>query len=156
MEPVSFTMGWLLISQGRGRHLLQWGIIDGLLSIISIVAGLPWGAVGVAASFAIMGLCVRKQLQILFTGRSGPVRTSDIYRTIAPSACACAGVLGALYAFRRWVEFPRPLAGLVVSFALAVVVALLVFAILPKGRRALQDIKQLLPSLGRTRKASIE
>ncbi|HYG79462.1 MAG TPA: lipopolysaccharide biosynthesis protein, partial [Pyrinomonadaceae bacterium] len=156
VEPVSFTMGWLLISQGRARHLLQWGMIDGALSIVSIVAGLPWGAVGVAASFSVVGLCVRKQLQVLFTGRSGPVRAADIYRAVAPSACASAGVLAALYAFRKWVEVPGPLVGLVLSFALAVCVALLVFFIIPKGRRALHDIKGLLPALVRTRKAASE
>jgi PST family polysaccharide transporter len=156
VEPVSFTMGWLLISQGRARHLLQWGMIDGALSVASIAAGLPWGPVGVAASFSIVGLCVRKQLLFLFTGRSGPVRAPDIYRTIAPSACAAAGVLAALYAFRRWVEIPSPSVGLAAGSALAVCVTLLVFFVLPRGRRALHDIKGLLPTLLRTRKATTE
>jgi PST family polysaccharide transporter len=153
-EPVSFPLGWLLISQGRGRDLLRWGMIDGALSIASILAGLPWGAVGVAASFAIVGLCVRKQLQIFFTGRSGPVRASDIYRTIAPSACAAAGVLAALFGFRRWMEMPGPLAGLVVSFIITVGVAALFFFILPGGRTALQDMKNVVFLLVRTRKAT--
>lgn len=152
IEPVANTMGWLLVSQGRTRHLLQWGMIDGAIAIVSIVAGLPWGAIGVATSYAIVGLCVRKQLLFWFTGRAGAVRTSDIYRTIAPSAFAAAGVLAALYAFRRWIEVPRPFVGLVISFAIAAVVSLAFFSSLPRGRRALQDIKGLLPALAKTGK----
>ena len=154
VEPVSNTAGWLLISQARTRHLVQWGIIDGALSIISIVIGLPWGAVGVAASFAIVGLCVRKQLLIIFTGRTGPVSARDIYRTLAPSACAALGVLAALYAFRKWVDVPRPLVGLAAGFVIAACVALLFFLILPRGRRALAEMKELLPALVKTRKAA--
>lgn len=152
VEPVANTMGWLLISQGRARHLLRWGMIDGAIAIVSIIAGLPWGAIGVATSYSIVGLCVRKQLLFWFTGRSGAVRTSDIYRAIAPSACAAAGVLAALFAFRRWVEMPRPFVGLVVGFVIAVVISLAAFSLLPRGRGALQDLKQLLPAIVKTKK----
>lgn len=152
VEPVANTMGWLLISQGRARHLLRWGMIDGTIAIASIIGGLPWGAVGVATSYAIVGLCVRKQLLFWFTGRSGAVRTSDIYRALAPSACAAAAVLTALFAFRRWIEMPRPFVGLMVSFAIAATISLAVFSVLPRGRRALQDLKQLLPARAKTRK----
>ncbi len=154
VEPIGNTMGWLLISQGRGRDLLRWGMIDSALSIVSILVGLPWGAVGVAASFAIVGLCVRKQLQIFFTGRSGPVRPADIYRTIAPAACAAAGVLAALFAFRRWIAMPGALSGLAVGFIITVAVTALFFFILPGGRTALLDMKNVVGALIRTRKAT--
>ena len=154
IEPVANTMGWLFVSQGRTRQLLRWGFVDGALAIISILIGLPWGAIGVAASYALGGLCVRKQLLFWLTGREGAVSTADIYRTIAPSACAAAGVWCALFAFRRWVEVPSPLLGLVIGFAISTAVALLFFSILPRGRRALHDIKKLLPALVKTRKAA--
>lgn len=154
IEPVANTMGWLFVSQGRTRELLRWGFIDGALAIISILIGLPWGAIGVATSYSLIGLCVRKQLLFWFTGRTGAVSTADIYRTIAPSACAAAGVWGALFAFRKWVEVPSPLVGLLLGFFIATIVALIFFAILPRGRRALQDIKKMLPTLVKTRKAA--
>ena len=152
VEPVANTMGWLLISQNRGRHLLQWGMIDGMIAIVSIVAGLPWGAIGVAASYSIVGLCVRKQLLFWFTCRAGVVRASDIYRTIAPSACAAACVLAALFTFRQWVEISSPVAGLFINSAIALVVSLCVFSLSATGRRAILDIRKLLPATGRTKK----
>ncbi len=147
VEPISSTMGWLLISQGRTRSIFHWGLIDATLSIVSIVAGLPWGAVGVAASYAITGLCVRKPLQFWFVSRSGPIRISEFYRTILPSVVTSLGVMIAVFAFRMSVGTIRPVPGLVASSAIAVTVALLSFLAIPAARRALLDIKDLFPLL---------
>lgn len=147
LEPISSTMGWLLISQGRTHHIFQWGLIDAALSISSIVAGLPWGAVGVAAVYAVVGLCIRKPLQFWFVSRVGPVRLSEFYRAIIPSICASVGVMMAVFAFRKWAGVIQPAPGLIASLAIAMVVALLSFLALPGGRKALQDVRTLLPTL---------
>src|SRR6185369_8038670 len=91
-QPVANTTGWLLISQGRTNHLLQWGLISGPIIMASIVIGLPWGAVGVAASFAFTRVLIVDPLLYWFVGRSGPVRTIDFYKTMAPfvAASLCA------------------------------------------------------------------
>jgi PST family polysaccharide transporter len=145
VEPISSTMGWLLISQGRTHHILQWGLIDAAISIASIIAGLPWGAVGVAGSYAVVGLCIRKPLQFWFVNRVGPVRTSEFYRAILPSIFASLVVMLVVFFFRRWVNFSGAVQGLIVSSGLAVSAALLSFYILPGGRMALRDIRDLLP-----------
>jgi PST family polysaccharide transporter len=121
--------------------------MDGLIAVVSIVAGLPWGAVGVAASYSLIGLCLRKPLLFWFVCRVGPVRLSDFYSAIAPSACATVCVLAALMLFRRWGIVSDPLPGLVISFAITVATALLLLFILPGGRLALRDAKDLLPHL---------
>lgn len=154
VEPIGNTMGWLMISQRRAGHLLQIGMIDGVIAVVSIVLGLPWGAVGVAASYAIIGLCLRKPLLFWFVCRVGPVRLSDFYRTIAPGAFACACVLATIMLFRRWVVIHDPLVGLIVCFAIAAVVAFLSIAALPSGRLALRDTLSLLPMLTKTGKPS--
>lgn len=147
VEPVSSTMGWLLISQGRTHHILQWGIIDAVVSIASIIAGLPWGAVGVAASYAIVGIILRKPFQFWFVNRIGPVRLSEFYRAILPSICASLAVLLAVFCFRKWMGSVAAVPGLIVSVVLAVVAAFLSFYLLPRGRLALRDIRSLLPHL---------
>jgi O-antigen/teichoic acid export membrane protein len=96
VQPVANTTGWLFITQNRTRHMFQWGIIGSLIIVASIVGGLPWGAVGVAASYSVVFVCVVMPLLLWFVGRDGPVRTVDFYRTIAPSLCAALSVLGAL------------------------------------------------------------
>lgn len=144
IEPISNTMGWLLISQGRTHHVLQWGAIEAVLSITSIFVGLPWGAIGVATSYAVTGVCLRKPLHFWFVMRSGPVRLKEFYRALAASAVAAISVLAGLLVFRVSVAVPKPLLGLVIGAALAAVISLLSFSIVPSGRRALRDVRNLI------------
>ena len=84
IQPLINTAGSLLVTQGRGRDLLYWSIISAPLSILSIVVGLPWGATGVAASYSLTRIFVTHPLMYWFVGRSGPVRTKDFYKLLAP------------------------------------------------------------------------
>jgi hypothetical protein len=127
-------------------------LIGSTIIVVSILAGLPWGATGVAASYSLVFVFVVTPLLFWFVGRSGPVRTIDFYRTIAPTAYATVGVLAALLLLRRWVEFARPLSGLLASFAITVAVTLLLLLVLPRGRRALSDLKLSLLLLRAGRK----
>ena len=47
-QPLANATGWLFISQGRSKDMLHWGLVGAGLSVLSFVAGLPYGAVGVA------------------------------------------------------------------------------------------------------------
>jgi O-antigen/teichoic acid export membrane protein len=147
VEPISNTMGWLLISQGRTHHVFQWGVIDAVLSIASILTGLPWGAIGVATAYAITGICIRKPLQFWFVTRIGPVRTREFYQAIMASTIAAISVIAALQIFRMGTELSKPLLGLVISAAIAGVVSLLSFSVLPSGRRALADVGKVVAIL---------
>jgi O-antigen/teichoic acid export membrane protein len=147
IEPAFNTMGWLLISQGRTHHVFQWGIIDAVLSIASILVGLPWGAIGVATAYALTGVCIRKPLQLWFVTRTGPVRMREFYRAIMASTIAAIGVLAALQIFRMNVELSKPFWGLVIGAAIALVISLLSYSILPSGRRALVDVRKLVTIL---------
>ena len=42
VQPITNTTGWLFITQGRARHMLQWGFVGGTISS-SIVVGLHGG-----------------------------------------------------------------------------------------------------------------
>ena len=147
LEPVANTLGWLLVSQGRSRHMFQWGVINGTLTSASIIAGLPWGAVGVAAAYSLVGLVIRKPLVFWFVGREGPVRTRDFYTTIAPSALAAVGTLLSIFGFRYLFKIAHPLIGLAASLTLGFLVSLMIYLALSHSRRALHDIRKLYPLL---------
>ncbi len=142
VQPLCSTTGWLFVTQGRTHHMFQWGLIGATIIIASIVAGLPWGAVGVAASYSITFVCLVTPLLFWFVAREGPVRAFDFYRTIGPPACASVFVLAALVAFREWSPISQPIVRLLVAFVIASVVALVALALLPAGRRALLDFKE--------------
>src|SRR5213075_397750 len=89
---------------GRSRDLFRWGIIGAVIAVGSIVAGLPWGAKGVAATYAISDLCIATPLLFWYVGRKGPIRAGDFYRTIAPSVCASLSALIVLFLCRSRLE----------------------------------------------------
>ncbi len=63
------------------------------------------------------------------------------------SSIAAVCVIAALQIFRMYVELSKPLPGLIISTAIAGVVSLLAFLILPSGRRALVDVKKVVTIL---------
>jgi PST family polysaccharide transporter len=158
IQPVTKTAWWLFSTQGRTRELFHWGLLGGAIAIVSIVAGLPWGATGVAASYAIADLCIATPLLFWYVGRRGPVRTIDFYRTIAPVVAASVCALATLFICRPWLSTLSSLIGrLSIAFGLTVAVSLLVLSALPAGRLAMRSLTEtLLLLLKRNNPAVIE
>lgn len=90
LQPVSNATGWLFISQGKTRHLLRWGLFSSATAIGSFVIGLPWGAAGVAAAYAISGYAIRLPGLAFVVHRIGPVKASDILSIQALFTCSAA------------------------------------------------------------------
>jgi O-antigen/teichoic acid export membrane protein len=154
-QPIANTTGWLLISQGRTNHMFQWGLISGPIIMGSIVVGLPWGAVGVAASYAITRVLIVDPLLYWFVGRQGPVRTKDFYLTIAPFVLASVCALLASLAFRNWVGVNNGLLTVFLCCVITIGTTFVTLAIIPAGRRALVDVKKSIRLLfGRPNESS--
>lgn len=144
IQPVTRTALWMFTTQGRTRELFKWGAIGGGIAVVAIIAGLPWGATGVAASYAAADLCISTPLLFWYVGRKGPVRTSDFYRTIGPSICAAVCTLAMLFVLRQWLGFFPLFVRLAFAAGIALGVSLLVFRVLPAGRLALQGFAETL------------
>ena len=145
MQPVSRSVLWLFTTQGRAREMFKWGVMGAIIAVGSIVAGLPWGATGVAASYATTDLLISTPLLFWYAGRKGPVRAGDFYRTIAPSLGASICALAALLVVRPWLEaWPSLIMRLSVALIITIVVSVLVYAALPAGRLAMQSFKETL------------
>ena len=152
VQPVTKTSWWLLSTQGRTRDIFHWGIIGGSLAVISIIAGMPWGAMGVAASYAITDLCLSTPLLFWFVGRRGPIRSGDFYRTLASPACASVCALAVTIVSRQWLEKLNSVARLSLAFVITMLVSLLVLAALPAGRLAIQNFKETILLMLKRRK----
>jgi PST family polysaccharide transporter len=143
-EPAANTMGWLMISQGRSRHVLHWGVINSTITVISFAMGLPWGPLGVAISFSLVGAFIRIPLLFWFACRVGPVRTADIYRTITVPLLTGVGVVGLLMLFRFLLKPANAFLGIVLCLLMAIVFALMVYFLTPQGRSGLADFQSML------------
>lgn len=144
IQPLANSTGWLFMSQDRAHDMFKWGFIGGTTAIVSFVAGLPWGAAGVAASYSLVWICVCMPLLFWFVGRTGPVRTIDFYRVLAPFVCTTLGTLLILLGFRKYLEVSNPLIGCAIAFGITVMTFVLILATMPAGRLALQDIKNMV------------
>jgi len=143
-QPVLNTMGWLFLSQGRSREMLQWSMINAPISIASIICGLPWGAVGVAASYSLTRVVVVNPLVYWIMGRSGPVRTKDLYGHLAPFVLASIGAFLTCLAFRSFVVLNSTILNIAASGIVVLVTTLAFLLLFPVGRSALLDVKYLL------------
>jgi PST family polysaccharide transporter len=142
VQPAANTTGWLFISQERGRDMFRWGILGTAISVAAIAAGLPWGAVGVAAVYAVSDIVVKTPLLFWSVGRTGPVRTRDLYRALLTPALAAGATFSSVMVFRELVSVSRPLQGLGLSLLLGIGATILTLVLTPGGRAALRDVRR--------------
>ena len=143
-QPIINTISWLFVTQGRTRHMFHWALMSAPITVVAVVAGLPWGPLGVAIAYTAARLLVIDHLLYWYAGRSGPVRTIDFYRTVAPIAAASAMALGVTLLFRSLTHIQRPIIGCVISMGIVASTTYAVLFLIPSGRRALGDVKSLL------------
>ena len=153
-QPISATTGWLFISQSRTTEFGYWGLVVATTSIAAFVAGLPWGAVGVAAAYALSDLLIRAPIVWYWVGRSGPVRTSDLMKLAWPNVVANAVMAATQLAMRDMRLTTLPLVDLVVRLLLAFAVCWGVLCVFRQGRSALVDLKDTIRRVVAPRTAS--
>jgi PST family polysaccharide transporter len=148
-QPITYTCSWLFMTQDRTREMFRWGILASTITAISIVAGLPFGAEGVAASFALSGILIRMPLLFWFVGRRGPVRPMDFVRTMAPSAIASALIIATVKLLDGLPALASVgyLQALLIEGAATAFVALICFVGLPQSRRALVDMRDMAATI---------
>lgn len=76
---VSHTMGWLFVSLGRTRRHAIWFVVTRPLFIAAVVAGLPWGARGVAIGYTATTYAIAVPFYVVAT-RGTPVSLRDVAR----------------------------------------------------------------------------
>ena len=89
---IATTSGWLFLARGDSRAMLRWGLIGWPVVIVLKVAGLRWGATGVAvmgsvASYILLWPCMRRAMV------GTPLRTVELLSAM------CKPLLGGLCAF---------------------------------------------------------
>ena len=77
VQSVSNSTGWVFICQGKTKTLFRWGVYGSVTTIAAFIVGLPWGAVGVAAAYAISGYALRIPVLAVLLHRTGPISAYD-------------------------------------------------------------------------------
>jgi PST family polysaccharide transporter len=157
VQPVLNTSGWVYVSLGQTGRMARWGALFALLYCLSFVAGLPWGARGVALAYTVaVYLLALPGMWAAF--RFSPIRMATAGRavvgpTVLGLAIATAGALA-----RRWYGPGETWPLLLVSGGAAILAGLIVVAAWPRLRREVLGLRTLFAELknGLTREAEKE
>ncbi len=154
-EPVRYTSGYLFISQGRTREMFIAELVSSVFIVAAIATGVMYSTERVAIYFAITSLVIRTPIVLWYAGRSGPVPTRFIYQTAVPPIMAALAALAAVFGFRHsslaaqsWVN---PLVGVIITTAITGTVFVLMLLLIPTTRRALKEMRGLLPMLRKSK-----
>jgi len=136
LAPISYSTGWLFITQDRTRQMRNWGFASSVGYVLSFIIGLPWSPLGVAASYIAVGALQAPILWRLAT-RSGPVSLRDLIMTVAP--CLAAAGVAAATTLALQPLLPPGVVALGVMMVAAYVAFALALACTTSGRAILRE-----------------
>ena len=86
-QALGATVGWIYQSQGRSDVMFRWGLFATVVAVAGIVAGLPWGVVGVATGYTA-AVVVLTPLSHHVAGRLIGMRVRDVLVGVKPALVA--------------------------------------------------------------------
>ncbi len=113
-SPLASALGFLLISQGRGRDLLVISVVSNFAVIAGIISGLPFGPAGVAIGWSVGGLFGAMPYTYYKAGRQGPVHTQDLWLVFLKHLPLWGVVFGTTFLTLLMVADMKPLVQLVI------------------------------------------
>jgi PST family polysaccharide transporter len=143
-QTISNTFGWLFITQRRTTTYAKFGLFATVTCVAAFAAGLPWGAVGVAAAYSLSGIAIRLPLLVWLSGRQGPVSSRDIVKTFIPYLVACLLAAGSCLLLKPVLPGNAYLY-LACTGMLIYGIAWTVLLAIPEGRATFKESLQLLP-----------
>jgi len=153
--PLASALGFLLISQGRGRDLLFVSIISNVAVVAGVAAGLPFGPAGVAIGWSVVCLCCAMPYTYYVVGREGPVHARDLWLVFAKHLPLWFVVIGATWAALQLVKNLHPLLQLLICLPAGLAAAAAVIFSFPYTRQnAFQILDIMLEYRARPRKTN--
>lgn len=89
-QVVASTYSWLHVAAGRPDRWRRWGMFNCGFTIIALLCGLRYGAIGVAVSYGVVAYLVMVP-SILYAGKPLGIGARDVFATVGPQViCALA------------------------------------------------------------------
>lgn len=134
--PLTIGAYWLFVSQDRVDEQVTYAGLRNCASVLALLCGLSWGAVGVATAYAASALVVQG-LPMWGATRRGPVGHADVVRACIPLVAGGLGAAGMVYLMERHVTGVPAGWRLLLEAATSYAACAVVLACLPDGRRLL-------------------
>lgn len=139
IQPAESTRGLVLISLGQGRRYLIWGVVNAVITVISFIIGIWWGAIGVATAYSAANYLILLP-SLWYCYRESPVSLIDFFQAINLPLLA-SGFMGlVLFIIYRRLEFDNSVISLLCGMGVAVLSYLFVWLLIPGGRIFLGEL----------------
>ncbi len=106
VQAVVSPVGWLYVASGRTDRLFRWSLIATPLIAAGFVAGLRWGALGVAIGYAAVMIGIAGPLAVAYALRTVGLRWAPLLRALGPLVLPAVASTALLWALRTWVLLP--------------------------------------------------
>jgi PST family polysaccharide transporter len=134
IQPVSSTFGVVLVSKGKSRLYLKIGVFNSFICCLSFIAGLPWGAEGIAIGYIFANyLTIIPILHYSFKDTS--INIQCFFKSIYIPILSSIFMAISLYFFIEHIKNINQLISITASFIFCTCIYLFSFCIFNKGRK---------------------
>jgi len=139
VQPVVSTNGSVYVSCGRADRMLRWGIWNSGIIVLGFFGGMPWGAIGVAVGYGVATyVMIWPTLWHAYHGTA--IRIRDFFAATWRAALASAGMAAGVMLAEPMLHVPNFYVRLGILAALAPVLYLACWMVLPGGREMLTEL----------------
>jgi O-antigen/teichoic acid export membrane protein len=143
-QAVGYVNYWLFVSSGQAKRQTVWTLLSRPLVIISFFAGLPWGASGVAAAYALVSLALVLP-GFLIARKRAHVTVSDIVGPLAAATMVAVPVLCAGLALNELIQTSTVWLNLLIKIPLLLLVGAAFGYLQPSVRLLARGLAVQLP-----------
>lgn len=151
-QVVEMSQGWLHLSIGRADRWRNWGVVSLVVQIVTVLAGLPFGATGVAVAGVATSLVLAVP-SISYAGRPIGIGSKFVLRAAGPQlvgavSAAAAGWLVQMTVLTHYSGLVRIVASATLCACVYLVIVVGLFRITEPLRIALSVVRGRLRSNG--------
>lgn len=88
------AQGWLHLSTGHPDRWMKWGVVSAVVQVLAILAGLRFGAQGIAVGFVASG-CVIAFPSIMYAGRPIGIGLKEILAAVGRQLAGATAMIAA-------------------------------------------------------------
>ena len=138
VRPIVGTFQLILISCGKTRSYLLWGMMNGVCMIMAYAVGIRWGAVGVAYAYAFASYAFLVW-SLWYCFKDTPVSALLVIKTILLPVMSSCGAGITLIAVLPHISNASMLVSIIISILVIAVAYLGIWLCIPTGRQKLSE-----------------
>ncbi|KPJ66660.1 MAG: hypothetical protein AMJ43_07455 [Coxiella sp. DG_40] len=144
IQPTWSTVGLVLLSLGQSRRYLRFGLINSLGVVTSFAVGIRWGAMGVAAAYAVANYLILFP-SLWYCYRGTPISIRTFLRAIIRPVIASVVTVSVIVVARRLLVSQHDITVVSVCLGIGISAYLLVWSLMPGGFQLLREFARYVP-----------